>query len=232
MTTGNNSQLIDQHLADARQNLAEKNYNEAIRDLKAVEVLDPGNAEVLCELGAVHSRLGLAKTAINYFRKALALPANTFDTMKIKKLMAYSLINTGGIDEAEKLLNEILLANPTDTMALNLQGYLHTSRGSRDKAEKSYRAVLSIDRTNATAANALAFLLAYTGGNPGEAMTLAQIAYNADRSNPSYLDTMGFVYMKMGNYQRAAQFLQEAQRHAPWSEEIKLHLAELNQLMK
>jgi Flp pilus assembly protein TadD len=68
---------------------------------------------------------------------------------------------------------------------------------------------------NVTTMNNLAFLLADRAGRPQEALPYAESACEQDSQNPSYLDTLGWVYFKNGKYVEAEVVLKQAVTLSP-----------------
>jgi tetratricopeptide (TPR) repeat protein len=215
------------HLKSAEIKLNLQNYDVAIEELKAAEVLDPENPEVLFNLGIVYARDGLNKTAGEYFEKILNLEAGSVDSQKVRKLYAYSNILINEYDTALKILNECLHLAPGDTEALNMAGFCYEKRKKYDNAISSYLQVIKIEPENFTACNSLAFIMAANGKDLNRALTLAKKAYNSNPENAAYLDTMGYIYLKRNEKSMAKKFIKEAYDRMPFSQEIRTHLNEL-----
>ncbi len=218
---------INSHLGIALENFLVQDYNEAIRQLKAAEVLDRNNPEILYNLGINYARLGLSKTAISYFRRILELPVTFVEMQEIRKITAYLSIHLEDYDEAEDILNRAIRQHPSDTAAHNMKGYCLEKKGNMNEAILAYETALDLDRENSTACNSLAYLLALKGEKTDQALSLARRACKASPDNPAYCDTLGYILMQKKDYKNAARFLKKAARLAPLSEEIKDHLTEL-----
>lgn len=219
---------IDGFLAKALGRYIVRDYDSAIRELKAAEVLDRENPEILYNLGINYCRMGLDKTAIGYFKKLLTLKHAFIDALEVKKLIAYSLIHIGEYRESETYLDQVLDNVPSDLVAMNMKAYGLEMQERHGDALRIYGSILEADKKNFNAYNSIAYILAKTGGDPDQALRLARIAYESNREYPAYLDTLGYVYLKMGELDLAAKYLDQAFEKAPFSEEIKSHLTELN----
>ncbi len=92
---------------------------------------------------------------------------------------------------------------------------------------KAYKDVLEIDPENALAWNNLAYLYAERGENLEEAMRFAKQAVDAEPENPVFLDTLGWLYYKTGNYQKARELIEKALSKEPDEPEIYEHLSEI-----
>jgi Flp pilus assembly protein TadD len=85
-----------------------------------------------------------------------------------------------------------------------------------------YRAI-EIDPENANAHNSLGYIYAESNLNLDEALKECRKAVQLDRNNPAYLDSLGWVYYKLGDLQQAKTYLKKAARLAPDNREIEDH---------
>lgn len=217
---------IDDFLRSAMKKFVIRDYESAIRDLKAAEMLDKNNPEIVYNIGVNYCRMGLDRSAIEYFKKVLNLEQSFIDALVVKKLLAYALIRLKQYEESLEFLQQVLQLVPTDTAALNMKGYSLESLGRYDEALRVYSSIIEHEKDNYNAYNSLGYIMSKTGANLSKALQYAQIAYNSNNDNPAYLDTMGYVYLKMGNCDLARNYLIKALEKAPLSMEIKDHIKE------
>ncbi len=217
---------IDGFLNSAMKKFVIRDYERAIQDLKAAEMLDMENPEILYNIGVSYCRMGLDRSAIEYFKKVLNLKQSFIDFLMVKKLLAYALIRLKQYAESLDLLQQVLQMIPSDTAALNMKGFCLEAQGRFDEALQVYVSIIEHERDNYNAHNSIAYIVSKSGGDPAKALKYARIAYDADNNNPAYLDTMGYVYLKMGNVDLALQYLTLALEKAPLSEDIKNHIEE------
>ena len=107
-------------------------------------------------------------------------------------------------------------------------------QGSYGEAEKYYKKALGKDKHNIEAANNLASLYIKTGGDYQEGIDALLSATESQKPVPAYaLDTLGVLYFKTGNREKAGELLKEACMGASGDEklksEISTHLAELGE---
>ncbi len=214
-------------LGSALRKFVIKEYTMAIHDLKAAEVLDRENPEILFNLGINYCRLGLYKTAIQYFTQLLKSDYGFVDALEVNKLLAYSYIMMNNCRESEVCLDQVLRIAPRDIAALSMKGFCLAARGRDEKALEMYTSVVEVDPKNSNANNSIAYLLSKTGGNLKRALECAQIAFEADKENPAYIDTLGYVYLKMGFPVEAERLLCDAMKKAPLSLDVQHHIQEL-----
>ncbi len=220
---------IKQFLDTAILKISIKEYDNAIEKLKAAEVLDEGNPEILYNLGICYCKKELHNTAISYFDRLLALPATFVDLITVNKLLSFSLLMVGKIEEAKIHITDGLKLSRRDVTLLNMLGYLLEQEKKYDEAIDTYKEIVEIDSYNYNAYNSLAYIIAETGGDLKEAMEYAKTAHKSNPENPAYLDTIGYIHMKKGQTDLAKKYLKQALLKMPESKEIKGHI---NQLLK
>lgn len=221
---------IDGFLHSAMKKYIVRDYDSALRDLKAAEMLDKNNPEILYNIGINYSRMGLDKSAIEYFQKVIKLKQTFIDSLVIKKLLAYSRIRIKDYKESLRFINEVLELVPLDTIALNMKGYCFEAQGKYKEALHVYTMIIEHEKENFNAYNSIAYILSKSGGDLEQSLKCARIAYASDTTNPAYLDTLGFVHLKMGHVDQAWQYLTQALQKAPLSEEIRDHMNECKNL--
>ena len=101
-------------------------------------------------------------------------------------------------------------------------GNVYQKKGDIEEAEKYYKKALKKDAHNIEAANNLASLYIETGGDYGEALESLLTATEKVNPVPAYaLDTLGVLYFKTGNTEKATESLTEACSRASGDEELK-----------
>jgi tetratricopeptide (TPR) repeat protein len=222
---------IDAFLEAAYKKFMVRDYDSAIRELKAAEVLDRSNPEILYNLGINYCRLGLFKTSLEYFTRILNSELTFIDSLDVKKLLAYACIRVSDYAKSEQFADQILELVPSDIVALNLKGYCQEMRGDHSEAIQTYKTVIAEDTNNYNAYNSIAYIMAKSGGDLNQSLKFARIAYESNPENPSYQDTLGYVYMKLGRLDTAENYLNSAFNKNPLSLEINEHLREFRKLL-
>lgn len=109
-----------------------------------------------------------------------------------------------------QLLTTALERDSTNPTALFYAAFAADSLGDTDHAIALYSRLIFFEPDNAAAVNNLAYILAVRGQRLGYALELAQRALDADSTNPSFLDTYGWVLHKLSRYAEASVYLQRA----------------------
>ncbi|WP_447957554.1 tetratricopeptide repeat protein [Vreelandella sp. EE7] len=131
-------------------------------------------------------------------------------------------------DEADALLDREVARTPTDTGLRYLRAMRAFERGGLEAMERDLRQVIRAEPENAAALNALGYTLADADlpERLNEARELIERAYQLEPDNPAILDSMGWVYFKMGEPANALDWLESAYAQMP-DQEVAAHLAEV-----
>ena len=125
--------------------------------------------------------------------------------------------------QAEKLSPR----NEDKETILFLQGSVYERQKKYDLAEQSFRQVLQQDPTNAQNLNYLGYMLADRNTRLEEALTLIKKAIALDPQNAAYLDSLGWAYFRLGDYEQAEENLRKAAEKSPNDATMHDHLGEL-----
>ena len=107
-----------------------------------------------------------------------------------------------------------------------LGSYLFRTAGL-EQAEPALRRVIELDTTHAPALNFLGYSLADDGIKLEEALELIERAIEIEPWNGAYLDSLGWVYFRMGRFEEARGPLEAAARELPADAVVLEHLGDL-----
>jgi len=136
------------------------------------------------------------------------------------------LREAGRLKEAMEVMNSAVDAAPDNTQLLYARGLLAAQLNMLDLHEHDIRKVIAKEPRNAHALNALGYTLADQTNRLAEAQKLVAEALSIKPGDPFILDSMGWVQFRLGNLQKAAEYLRHAfkLRDDP---EIAAHLGEV-----
>ena len=110
---------------------------------------------------------------------------------------------------------------------LFLKGSLFERQKKYEQAEQAFRQVLQQDPNNTMTLNYLGYMLADRNTHLEEALALIKKALTFDPQNGAYLDSLGWAYFRLGNFDLAEENLRKAADKSPNDPTVQDHLAEL-----
>ena len=134
--------------------------------------------------------------------------------------------------EAEQAIDKAtqLSTKPEDKeYALFLHGSIFEKQKKYDQAEEMFHQVLALDSQNAMTLNYLGYMMADHGIRLEEALGYIKRAVQLDPANGAYLDSLGWAYFKLGNYDMAEEQLRKASEHMGDDPTVQEHLGDLYQ---
>lgn len=188
-------------------------YLRASREEEAVEALKKGVAEKPKEsclydsLGALSMRAGKLQEAESYFRKSIDVNPSGFQGYGN---LASLLVRQQKSVEAQAVLSDAIKKLPDNVMLRTYLGSLQANSNKWNEAEAQFKEVLRLDPNNAMALNDYGYYLAERNERLNEALDMIQRAVNASPDNPSFLDSLGWVYFKLGRLEEAERYLTRA----------------------
>jgi len=114
-----------------------------------------------------------------------------------------------------------------------LRGDLYQRQKMFDQAESEFKKVLSAtpptDPQAAATLNYLGYMNADRGVKLDESLNYIKQALSFEPNNPAYLDSLGWVYFKLGKYDQAEDNLNKAAAHMGSDPTVQEHLGDLYQ---
>jgi tetratricopeptide (TPR) repeat protein len=133
----------------------------------------------------------------------------------------------GKREEAVKTLEEGLQQNPQNGEAYLILGQLYSEADRHKEAKAVYSRALKAYPNLWPAANNLAFLMCEYPDSPKDlekALELATKAHELKPDDPAVIDTLGWVYYKLGDSERSLAFLKDLPEKVPNNPTYNYHL--------
>jgi tetratricopeptide (TPR) repeat protein len=184
-----------------------KKYKDAEKILlKGVDKF-PEEFAINLILGLSYSQLDDHENAKIYLSKAVEL--NPEDATALSAL-GYTLSQLGDNDKAIFYIKKALQNNSKDVSLLGTLGLIYDNEESWKECDSIYTLALQIDSLEPTINNNFAYSYSKRGVKLDEALRMVSLALEKEPDNASFLDTKGWVYFKMDNYEKAKEFIQKA----------------------
>ncbi len=129
-------------------------------------------------------------------------------------------------DDARQLLDRAVARHPDDSQLRFIRSMFRYRNDNLAGMERDLRHIIELEPHNAKALNALGYTLADETSRLDEARELIERAHRLEPDSPAIIDSLGWVYHKLGDDQRALPYLREAYRQQP-DQEIAAHLADV-----
>ncbi len=136
-------------------------------------------------------------------------------------------------DDETKALDQMEKLSQTDEEKMDvwfMRGAMYEKMKKLEPAEAEFRKILQVKPDFAGALNYLGYMLADRGVQLNEALDMINKAVEEDPSNGAYLDSLGWVYFKLGRLQDAEDNIRKALETMPHDATVHDHLGDV--LMK
>ncbi len=205
------AQQFDKSLEVARKAVAANPKKRELKLMLAGELADRGKAD---------EAFAITKDLIT----------NTADDRMVWIAVAQMDIRLRRWKDAEDALAKAdpLSTQKTDKIyLLFLRGELAERQKHFEPAEQYFRQVLEIDPSNAMTLNYLGYMLADKGTRLPEALKMIRKAVEQEPWNGAYLDSLGWAYFKMGEYELAEANLRQAVARNQTDPTVHEHMGDL-----
>lgn len=182
----------------------------------------PEDTELLIQHARAMERAGAVAEAEAALKEALARQPSS----ELYEALAATWQRRGRAEEAVALLRDAVKRNPHDVALLYALGAAHARQGDEARAIAQMRALLAKDPDHAAAMNFIGYLLARQGRALDEAERLVLRALELYPDTGAFLDSLGWVYFRRGELQRAVTTLERAAALAPEEPVILEHLGD------
>jgi tetratricopeptide (TPR) repeat protein len=184
-----------------------KKYREAGKLMKYAVSIYPEDFAVNLIAGLSFAQIENPNDAKPYLKKAIELSPNDVNALSA---YGFTLNQLKDYDNAVKYLNKALTLKPGDVNLLGTLGLIFNTQEKWVECDSVYEIALKIDSTNALVNNNYAYALSERGVQLERALRMVNLALKADSGNSSYLDTKGWVYFKLKEYDKAKVYVQKA----------------------
>ena len=177
----------------AASSSAERQFQKAIGLLNGALAKSPDSVMLREQLASTAAAAGQYDLAIAEFKKLVASQSRSI-VFRVRLGEIYEF--QGDHANAIAVYREAQTMAPNDATVTFLLAIALAKAGHSGEAKTQYESLLKSHPDNIAAMNNLAFLLAETGGDLDQALSLAQRAVQKVPGQPDFSDTIGYVYLK------------------------------------
>ncbi|MBZ0179990.1 MAG: tetratricopeptide repeat protein [Melioribacteraceae bacterium] len=182
-------------------------FEDAAQEMSAAVKKFPNDYFVNFILGFSKSQLNLHEDAQPYLQKAVILNPNDPNVLSV---YAFTLNQLKREDEALSYIKKALRFDPDNSQLLGMAGMIYDNKEMWAECDSSYERALRLDPESALILNNYAYSLSERGIQLERALNMVQKSIEQDPENSSYLDTIGWVYYKLGEYNKAESYILKA----------------------
>ena len=219
-----NPKFVRGYVMLAELNEKQERWEQAAQAYARAQDLKTPGLDLSARRAAALMNAGQSAAARDVLREPAAKP----DAAPIVLyLYAASQRQAGDLEGAEATARRLRTAAPDDPRGLYVLAQVLEARGDLPGAERSLRDLLQRDPADATALNYLGYMYAERGERLDEAVDLVKRALAVEPGNPSFLDSLGWAYFRLGNLDLADAPLTEAAAKLPNNSVVQDHLGDL-----
>lgn len=196
----------------------------ALRNFRKVTELASWNADGWVYLSSVF----LEKN--NYQEVATILESASKvlpDDFRVNFYLGVAYSRLGRTTDAARVLERSRTLNPKDIGAITQLALVYDGMKRYEDSDKLYEEGLAIDPQNHLILNNYGYSLADRGLQLERALEMSKKALEAQADNASYLDTMGWVYYRLGKLKEAETFVKRAIERGEVSAVVYEHLGDI-----
>lgn len=198
-----------------------KQLRQAYTVAKQVDKISPELSLGKIVLGDAYLAERKYQEALHNYQLAYQITPNIQVLDAILNVLALQNNTTNAID----LLTKELAKNRNNTEIQYRLAVIYQQSGQNNLAIKHYEALLANQQDHVTALNNLAWL--YSLQNTPKALKTIEKAYKISPDSAAIADTYGYLLFKNNKIKQSLGILKQAEKLAPLSIEIQLHLAEV-----
>ncbi|RPH35790.1 tetratricopeptide repeat protein, partial [bacterium] len=149
------------------------------------------------------------------------------DDFRVNFLLGVSYNRLGQNEQAARVLEHARQLNSKDVDAISQLAVVYEALKRFDETDSLYEEALRLDPANHLVLNNYSYSLAERDIQLDRARDMAEKAVAAKPDNASYLDTMGWIYFRLGEYKEAAEYVRRAIEKGEVSAVVYEHLGDI-----
>lgn len=202
--------------------LKQEQYDQALKAYAQAAGLEGFQAAAAVKIAELELAKGNSDKALQEVKKAIALRP---EELSIYQRLAGMYIQSGAIKEGITYFEEAEQSVEETTGISFLLAMLYQIQGRMDDARKRYESLLEVYPDFLPAANNLAFLIAESSRDRQELeRALSLVQKHVETGQPDVLDTLGWIYHKLGQREMALKYIRQAISKNPGNPEYQQHL--------
>jgi tetratricopeptide (TPR) repeat protein len=201
-----------------------EDFAAGLETARAAAAAEPDKPEWKALVAEFQHRTGDRKKAGEALAK-LAASADIDDVLAAADVSA----RVKDFESSARIAREASVRFPDSSEALFRLGAALERSGATGEAEKTFQKLLQERPNDSATQNYLGYMWAEKGIRLQEALDLLEKAVAREPRNGAYLDSLGWVYFRLGRLEKAQTYLAEAKQREPDDPTIEEHLGDLSE---
>ena len=186
-----------------------REYAKALEEAEAAYKKWPTERTVILVRSSLLADMGRVDEAVGPVRKLLDGKSDRETYLTLAQLYEKGK-NFGEMAKAIDAAEKLSIAPDEKEAIYFMRGAMFEKQKKFDAAEAEFRKVLAANPTSASALNYLGYMLADRNVRLSEALDMIKKALENDPDNGAYLDSLGWVYFRLGRLDEAEENLKKA----------------------
>jgi len=187
-------------VANKDKSAAAKKFEEALKYADTTR-------EAYAQIGYTLFNIEKYEEAKEVLRKGLFFAGDDF---RMNYFYGLVLQRLGNLPEAVTYYEKSVDLKPDELGILSTLGMAYNTLKRFKESDEIHDRALKLDPENALILNNYAYNLSVRGERLDDALDMARVAVNKEPGNPSYLDTIGWIYFMMKDYKTAKNYIEKA----------------------
>lgn len=213
------------YLAGAARYMMEQ-FDKALEYFSRVRPGDELYTDAMIHRAIIYNKQGKPEKAVSVMETAMENVGSQARVTLIPYLSAFYQ-EQGLYEQAADLLEKGISMEPENIELHYELGVLYDKTGKKDAAIEKMKQVIKMDPQNADALNYLGYTYADSGIKLDKAESLIRRALDLEPDSGYILDSMGWVYYRKGDYERARKYLEKALKQVSDDPVILEHMADV-----
>ncbi len=196
----------------------------AVKSFRRVTELASWNADGWVFLSSVYLTKNDFQHTVGILESAVKAVPEDF---RINFFLGVAYSRVGRNPDAARVLEKARQISPRDTEAIAQLALVYDSMKRNDDSDSLYEEALRINPDFTLALNNYAYSLAERGLQLERAREMARKALDAAPDNASYLDTMGWIFFRLGRYRDAEAYVRKAINRGEVSAVVHEHMGDI-----
>ncbi len=184
-----------------------KQYRKAMEAIDAILAVRPEEPRAIVQKAFVLDETGRTDDAVALLKEKIRTRK---DHIRFYEALALILADSGKVQEAIGVLQDALKVDPENISLRFSLGTYYSRLEMHDEAIAQMRKILELDENNSEALNFIGYTWAELGIRLDDAEVLIKRALELDPNNGYITDSLGWVYFKKQEYERAVTTLERA----------------------